>query len=63
MLGQQFGEAHGKRTARRVLPTDGGGFKVEVSFEDTGKVLGLDANTIGTYWSESRPDGSLYGEG
>ena len=58
----RFYEARGKRTGRRVLSVDGG-FKVEVSFECTGKLLGVDANEIGTYWSESRADGSLYGEG
>ena len=63
MLGEQIGETRGKRTSRRVLSTDGGGFKVEVSFEDNGKMLGGDAHEIGTYWSVSRPDGSLYGEG
>jgi hypothetical protein len=39
------------------------GFKVEVSFEDDGKLLGVGVHEIGTYWSEARPDGSLYGEG
>jgi hypothetical protein len=39
------------------------GFKVEVSFEADGKLLGMGARTIATYWSEGRPDGSLYGEG
>jgi hypothetical protein len=63
MLGEQIYEAHGKRTGRRVLSTDGGTFKVEVSFEATGKLLGFEAFEIGTYWSESRPDGTLYGEG
>ena len=62
MLGEQIAELRGKRTARRVLSTDGG-FKVEVSFEDSGKLLGHDVNNIGTYWSAPRPDGSLYGEG
>src|SRR5205809_6475229 len=62
MLGELIGELHGKRTGRRVLSTDGG-FKVEVSFEDSGKILGIPANNIGTYWSAPRPDGSLYGEG
>ncbi len=62
MLGEQIYEARGKRTGRRVLSADGG-FKVEVSFEGSGKLLGVDANEIGTYWSESRADGSLYGEG
>jgi len=62
MLGELIGEMRGKRTARRVVSVDGG-FKVEVSFEDSGKMLGIDVNDIGTYWAASRPDGSLYGEG
>jgi hypothetical protein len=62
MLGELIGESQGKRTGRRVLSVDGG-FKVEVAFESIGKVLGIDVNEIGTYWSASRPDGSLYGEG
>lgn len=62
MLGDQVGEARGKRTGRRVLSVDAG-FKVEVSFEDRGKLLGIDGFSVGTYWSMSRPDGSLYGEG
>jgi len=62
MLGELIGEAQGKRTGRRVLSTSPA-FKVEVSFEDSGKLLGLEANTVGTYWSEVRADGSLYGEG
>lgn len=57
MLGEMIGETRGKRTARRVLSTSPG-FKVEVSFEDSGKILGVGINTIGTYWSEPRPDGS-----
>jgi hypothetical protein len=62
MLGEQIGESRGKRTGRRVLPVDNG-FKVEVSFESASKVLGVDANEVGTYTSTSRPDGTLYGEG
>ena len=62
MLGEQIYEARGKRTGRKVLSVEGG-FKVEVSFENAGKLLGVDVTEIGTYWSESRPDGSLYGEG
>jgi len=62
MLGEMIGEGQGKRTARRVVAVSPG-FKVEVSFEDSGKILGIEYNGITTYWSESRPDGSLYGEG
>ena len=62
MLGEQIAEANGKRTGRRVVGTDAG-VRVEVSFEDSGKILGIEANNIGTYWAQTRPDGSLYGEG
>ncbi len=62
MLGEQIGEGQGKRSARRVLSVDGGTFKVEVSFESKGKLVGVDTHEIGTYWSVPRPDGSLYGE-
>ena len=62
MLGEMVVELRGKRTGRRVLSVDNG-FKVEVAFESTGKMLGIDVMEVGTYWSESRPDGSLYGEG
>ncbi|MCC6389982.1 MAG: hypothetical protein IT167_05220 [Bryobacterales bacterium] len=62
MLGTVIGESRGKRTGRRVLSVDGG-VKIEVSFEDSGTLLGAAANTIGTYWSQIKQDGSLYGEG
>ena len=62
MLGEMVVELRGKRTGRRVLSVENG-FKVEVSCESTGKMLGIDVMEVGTYWSESRPDGSLYGEG
>jgi hypothetical protein len=62
MLGEMIGETRGKRTGRRVLSVVGG-FTVEVAFETTGKLLGIDILEVATYWSESRPDGTLYGEG
>ena len=61
MLGELLGESTGKRIVRRVLSTDPP--KVEVSFEDSGKMLGTDITGFGTYSSTVRPDGSLYGEG
>ena len=63
MLGEKVGETQGKVTGRRVLPSDGGGPKVEVSFAEAGKILGLDVNVLVTYSSQMQPDGSLYGEG
>ena len=61
MLGEQIGEETGKVMARRVLSTDGD-VKVEVSFQSTGKILGVATRGTVTYWAGVRPDGSLYGE-
>ncbi|MGA3211258.1 MAG: hypothetical protein ABSD20_08110 [Terriglobales bacterium] len=63
MLGELIGESHGKRAPRRVLETGPGSFKVEVSFEDSGKIFGHDFGQFVTYTAEPRPDGTLYGEG
>jgi hypothetical protein len=62
MLGEQIGQGQGKRTGRRVVCTDPQ-FKVEVSFEEMTKLLGIDGMNIGTYVSWTKPDGSLHGEG
>jgi hypothetical protein len=61
MLGEQIGDDRGKVMARRVLSVDGGA-KMEVSFESTGKLLGVEHRSTITYWASVRPDGSLYGE-
>ena len=62
MNGEQIGEGQGKRTARRVICTEPH-FKVEVSFEEMTKLLGIEGMNIGTYVSWPKPDGSLHGEG
>ena len=64
MLGEIIAEGKGKRTARRVVATEPI-FKVEVSFEEQGVLLGVLGMNIGTYTSSPKPDGSLdgYGEG
>lgn len=61
MLGEKLCDARGKRVVRRILSADP--LKVEVTFEDGGKVLGVDYKGFGTYCSEVRADGSIYGEG
>jgi hypothetical protein len=61
MLGELLAENTGRRIVRRVLGTDP--MTVEVSFEETGKMLGVATNGLGTYTSVVRPDGSVYGEG
>lgn len=61
MLGELIGETTGKRIVRRVLSSDPP--KVEVSFEESGKILGKKTTGFGTYASVVRPDRSLFGEG
>ncbi len=61
-MGEMIGEERGRRTGRRIISTSPN-FKVEVSFEDQGKLLGLEASNIGTYTAEPRADGTLFGEG
>lgn len=61
MIGQQIVETKGKRLVRRVLSTDP--LTAEVSFEDSGQMLGVPTTGMGTYTSVARPDGSLYGHG
>lgn len=61
MIGELVGETKGKRLVRRVLSTNP--VTVEVSFEDSGHMLGVATTGFGTYQSVVRPDGSMFGEG
>ncbi|MEU9041962.1 MULTISPECIES: hypothetical protein [unclassified Kitasatospora] len=63
MLGELIGEIQGEETGRRVLSVGDGHPIVEVSIRGTASYYGTAVNTIGTYESELRADGSLFGEG
>jgi hypothetical protein len=63
MLGEQIGEETGQITGIRVLPDEGHGARVEVSFQANGTLLGTHASNMGSYISVARPDGTLFGEG
>ncbi len=63
MLGEQIGEETGQITGMRVLPDEGHGAKVEVSFQASGTLLGIHGNNMGTYVSAARPDGTMFIEG
>lgn len=63
MLGEQIGEETGQTTGIRVLPDEGHGAKVEVSFQQSGTLLGAHVNDMGTYITVTRPDGTLFGDG
>jgi hypothetical protein len=58
MLGELLGENTGKRIVRRVLGTDS--LTAEVSFEETGKMLGVTTNGFETYTSVVRTDGGIW---
>ncbi len=61
MLGEQIGETKGRRLVRRVITIDPP--TAEVSFEDTGQMLGIPTTGMGTYTSVIHPDGSVHGQG
>jgi hypothetical protein len=61
MLGDQIGESNGRRIVRRMLSAEPP--TAEVSFEDTGNMLGVATSGSGTYTSVIRPDGSIFGNG
>ena len=62
MLGELFYEQKGKVTGQRVL--DVSPPRVETSFSATGTLKGaITVSEMGTYWSEARSPGILYGEG
>lgn len=62
MLGEMIGELKGKVTGNRVLPAECCP-KIESSFQDIGKVLGIDVTDMGTFLTIFKEDGGLYGEG
>jgi hypothetical protein len=61
MIGDKIGEVKGKRLVRRVISVDPP--TAEVTFEDSGKLFGVAVNGMGTYTSEVRADGSIFGHG
>src|SRR5262249_14818054 len=63
MLGEKIYEITGKVTGTRVIPHEGSGVGIEVSFQGTGKLLGAEVTEIGSYESMMRASGSLYGQG
>ncbi len=65
MLGEQIiHDERGKIIGTRVLPSQPGqGPKMELTFQTTGKILGMDFNNIGTLKSVPKSEGVLYFEG
>ncbi|MEE9230494.1 MAG: hypothetical protein V3U86_07285 [Acidobacteriota bacterium] len=63
MLGEILYEEKGKTTGVRVLTSEGDDVTVELSLKTQGKILGVPQNSLWTYSSRTRSDGTIYGEG
>ena len=62
MLGEKVGQETGKVSVRRVLATEGNP-KLEVSFQSSGKLLGVEHRNMCTYVATLTGDGITHGEG
>ncbi len=63
MLGEMISQGKGKITGIRVLPSDGTGPRMEVSFQGSGQLLGQEGANIGSYISTLTPQGVFNGTG
>ena len=63
MLGEQIGELKGKLVGQRVLPPDNGAPRMEISFQQAGKLLGIEVTNTLTVVNTARPGGVMYAEG
>jgi hypothetical protein len=63
MLGEKIGEDKGRIIGQRVVSVQSGVPRMEVSFEETGRLLGLEIHGVGTYCQEPTGPGLLFGEG
>jgi hypothetical protein len=64
MLGEMIGELRGKTTGTRVLPGDDYRYvKMEITWEQSGKLYGVDAFETGTFTVFERVPGQIYGSG
>ena len=63
MLGEKIAELTAKVTNRRVITERAGKPQLEISFEGTGKLMGVDVTEIGTYVGAMTEQGVLEGKG
>jgi len=63
MLGEMYSEEIGQVTGVRVLPTENGAARLEITFQAGGTILGLHSTDMGTYVGTLNSDGTLSGSG
>jgi hypothetical protein len=62
MLGDVIHEVTDNKVGWRVLPPDGQGPRMEISYQGTGKLLGVETVETGTYTAVARPNGTFFAE-
>ena len=60
MLGAVIHEITGKKVGWRVLPPDELGPRMEISYQGSGKMLGVETIETGTYTAVARPNGTFF---
>ena len=63
MLGELIYEETGQTTGIRVLSSEGGETEVEISLQTQGTVHGVSEQSLWTYRSKTRADGTILGGG
>jgi hypothetical protein len=63
MLGEMIGELTGKCIGQRIVKRFGGEPMLERTFEEKGKILGIEVTFLATTWSKERPQGGMFTKG
>ena len=63
MLGEMIGEMTGTWVGQRIVKHYGGEPMLERTFEEKGRILGVDVTLLATTWSKDRPDGGMFTKG
>lgn len=63
MIGEMIGELTGKVTVQRLVRGHGHGPMLERTFEEKGKILGVDVTFLATTWGRERPQGGMFTKG
>jgi hypothetical protein len=63
MLGEMIGEMTGKWVGQRIVKHPGGEPMLERTFEEKGKILGVEVTFLATTWSKDRPQGGMFVRG
>ncbi len=63
MIGEMIGELTGKVVGQRLVKHHGGEMMLERTFEEKGKILGVEVTFLATTWSRERPQGGMATKG